>query len=230
MNQSLQVPPGAKAARNCGILSIILGFTCIGLPIGIVLAIVALVQQSKAKAAAKAEPNRFEMPTQTGLVTGIVGLVMPVIMLPFIGSVSAIAIPALLGQRARARDRASISNLVSKQADLLAEYQKLAEGRTPAREIPARLESYLGDSARQERNPWAATEGSPAFDFHIRVAANLDQAALENMAIGEATALGRPVFVIELPTNGGSGYLAGAVRLQNPMNQGPVHSKVVPLE
>jgi len=65
MNQSLQLPPGAKAARNCGILSIVLGFTCIGLPVGIVLAIVTLVQQSKAKAAAKAAPDRFEVPTQT---------------------------------------------------------------------------------------------------------------------------------------------------------------------
>ncbi len=230
MNQTLQPAPGSKAARNCGIISIILSFTCIGLPIGIVLAIIALVQQSKAKAAAKAEPNLYEMPTQTGLVTGIIGLVMPVLMLPFIGIVSAIAIPALLGQRARARDKASISSMMSKQTDLLVEYQKLSESQTPTPEIPAKLESFLENSARQERNPWAPTEGSAAFDFHIRVAANLDKSAIEKMAIGEATTLGRPVFVIELPAHGETGYLASAVLVQNHLNNGPVYSKVVPLE
>ncbi len=230
MNPTLQPAPGSKAAKNCGIISIIADFTCIGLPIGIVLAIIALVKQSNAKAAAKAEPDLYEMPTQTGLVTGIIGLVMPVFILPLIGIISAIAVPAMLTQRARAKDKVSISNMIDRQTELAIEYDKLSNNKTPPLEIPTKLELFLKASAQQNRNPWAPMEGSAAFDFHIRVATNLDQDALENMAIGEATTLGRPVFVLELPTNRKSGYLAGAVRVKNRMDNGPVCSKVIPLE
>lgn len=103
---SKELAPGAKAAKTCGILAICLGLTCIGIPAAIILGIVALVQHQKAKHAAAAEPERFAPVPATGLVTGIIGLVMPIVMLPFIGIVSAIAIPALLGQRERARTHA----------------------------------------------------------------------------------------------------------------------------
>lgn len=98
--------PGAKAAKTCGILSICFALTCIGIPVAVILAIVALVQQAKAKRAAQAEPGRFAPVSSTGLVTGIIGLVLPVVMLPFIGIVSAIAIPAFMGQRDLARTKA----------------------------------------------------------------------------------------------------------------------------
>lgn len=40
---SLVEAPGAKGARICGILAIVSSLTCIGIPVGIVLGIVALV-------------------------------------------------------------------------------------------------------------------------------------------------------------------------------------------
>ena len=108
---SLIQAPGAKAAKTCGILAIVFALTCVGFPIAIVLGIVALVQQAKAKRLAKADPQTFLPVPATGLVTGIIGLVLPVVMLPFVGIVSAIAIPALLSQRERAREIAVQANL-----------------------------------------------------------------------------------------------------------------------
>ena len=91
--------PGARGAKLCGIWSIIATVTCVGIPVGIVLAIIALVQQAKANRLAKENPDLYERPAATGLVTGIIGLAMPVLMLPFIGVVSAISIPAFVGYR-----------------------------------------------------------------------------------------------------------------------------------
>jgi hypothetical protein len=101
---ALPEAPGARAARICGILAIVLALTCLGIPVALVLGIVALVQHSKAKRLARAEPLRWGPVSSTGLVTGIIGLVIPVLMLPVTGIVAAIAIPALLGQRERARN------------------------------------------------------------------------------------------------------------------------------
>lgn len=100
---ALEPAPGAKGAKVCGILSIVFALTCLGIPVAIVLGIVALVQQGKAKRAVQAQPGRFAPVPATGLVTGIIGLVLPVVLLPFVGIVSAIAVPALLGQREMAR-------------------------------------------------------------------------------------------------------------------------------
>lgn len=96
--------PGARTARICGIAAIVCALTCVGIPIALILGIVALVKASKAKALARSYPETYEMPSAAGMILGIVGLCLPVVMLPFAGIVSAIAVPALLGQRQRARD------------------------------------------------------------------------------------------------------------------------------
>ncbi len=98
--------PGAKAGRICGIVAIVLALTCVGIPIAIILGIVAIVKTSKAKSLARSYPETYEIPSSSGLILGIVGLCLPVVMLPFAGIVSAIAIPALLSQRIRSRDNA----------------------------------------------------------------------------------------------------------------------------
>ncbi|WP_257306873.1 DUF4190 domain-containing protein [Geothrix campi] len=108
--------PGAGAAKVCGILAIVCALTCVGIPLAIILGIVALVQQAKAKRTAKADPQAYAPVPSTGLVTGIIGLVLPVLMLPFVGIVSAIAIPALLSQREQARSMAIQHNLDLVQA------------------------------------------------------------------------------------------------------------------
>ncbi len=49
--------PGAKTGRVCGILAIVLALTCVGIPIAIILGIVAIVKTSKARSLARSYPE-----------------------------------------------------------------------------------------------------------------------------------------------------------------------------
>lgn len=159
----LMPAPGAKAAKVCGILAIVFALTCVGIPVAVVLGIVALVQHGKAKRLARAQPEVYEPVPATGLVTGILGLVLPVLLLPMAGIVSAIAIPALLGQRARARETALRVNFRTIQAK--AEALALdAEGGTPdqPREAEAIIRGLMADPGLAAlRNPYDPR--TPAF-------------------------------------------------------------------
>ncbi len=232
---ALEPAPGARGAKLCGIWAIVAGITCVGLPIGIVLAIVALVKQAKANRFAREEPGIYEKPAATGLVLGILGLVLPIVMLPFIGIVSAIAIPALLSQRARARDKAAMENMVGRTGDLIGQYDKQSELGTPKDQIPAALEAYLKASTAHDTNPW--NPALPAYRFQIEVVTGLDRDAMEQEARAQATNLGQPVWVIELPapdkyspglTN--PGFLAGAVQVQNQIQGERTVVKAVEIE
>jgi hypothetical protein len=219
--------PGARAAKLCGIWSIVASFTCVGLPIGFALAIVALVQQAKAKRQAKEHPDFYEAPTATGLITGIIGLAMPVLMLPFLGIVSAIAIPALLSQRARARDKAAIETMVGRTADLVGQWDKQKEMNTPTEQMPAALEAWLAHATAGQQDP--ADPLQPACNLHIEIVSGLDQDEIGEMAAAQAKVLDQPVWILELPaadplSPGATrlGYLSGAVRLQNSTETNPM--------
>lgn len=231
---SLSPAPGARGAKLCGLWSILASLTCLGIPVGIALAIIALVKQAKAARAARENPDAYEAPTAAGLVMGILGLAMPILMLPFLGIVSAIAIPALLSQRARARDKAAMETLVGRTGDLVGRYDQLSEAKTPADQIPGALEAYLRQATAQERDPW--NPALPACRIHIEVVTGLDRDAMEAEAASEAEELGQPVWVLQLPapdryspglTN--PGFLTGAVRLQDSRESNP-RVKTVDLE
>lgn len=155
--------PGAKAAKVCGILAIVFALTCVGFPVAIVLGIVALVQHGKAKRLAKAQPEAYQAVPATGLVTGIIGLVLPVLMVPVTGIVSAIAIPAFLAQRERAREIAVKSNLEKAKAQAEAVLQAMHTrnpGQVPAQD--AIIQALSTDPAIQAlKNPITPT--APAF-------------------------------------------------------------------
>jgi hypothetical protein len=154
--------PGAKAAKVCGILAIVLALTCAGIPIAIVLGIVALVKHGKAKRLAKAQPEVYEPVPATGLVTGIIGLALPVLMLPFVGIVSAIAIPAFLVQRERAREVAVQSNLDAALARAEATVLDLRSKGGPAPSQDAVIQALAADPLILAlRNP--VTPSAPAF-------------------------------------------------------------------
>jgi hypothetical protein len=143
--------PGARTSRICGILAIVFALTCVGFPLAIVLGIVALVKQGKAKRLAAQFPETYLPVSQTGLVTGIVGLVLPVLLLPFAGIVSAIAIPALLGQRDRAR-----AKLVHAQVqEVAAKVAEVADALPKPIEPEALLDRVLAEpDVRAMRNPY----------------------------------------------------------------------------
>ena len=219
--------PGAKTGRVCGILAIVLALTCVGIPVAIILGIVAIVKTGKAKSLARNYPENYALPSNSGLILGIVGLCLPVVMLPFAGIVSAIAIPALLSQRARARDKVAISNMVGRLADLAGQYDKLAEAKRPPEEIRSRLESYLKNSPVQDRNPW--DDAQPAYRWTITEGgATKEDTGL--VARGQARVLGQAVFVFTAPVQGNRGFIGGAVRTQSMVNGENTVTKVVEVE
>ncbi len=221
---SLVEAPGAKGSRICGILAIVSSLTCIGIPVGIILGIVALVQQAKAKRLARENPGSYRVPTSSGLVLGIIGLIMPVVMLPFVGIVSAIAIPALLGQRARAREKVVVSTLHATLPDLADRYGRALESGRDALTIKAELEQFLQTSAHP-KNPY--NPGAPAFTYTITMTPAVTEEEIVAVAQEKATTLGEVVFVMSVPLDPQAPrFVAGAV-LTQATGRSPVRFQVL---
>src|ERR1035438_8437281 len=142
--------PGASTAKTTGILSIVLGILC--LPVGLVLAIVALVQHHKAKRAFAGSPEAFQPVGSVGLVTAILGLVIP-LMLAMVGMVAAIMFPSFLRYRGQARDKAAVSIMNETLQELVGEYDRLVVERTVPEGIPTALESRLRSIGPGSTNP-----------------------------------------------------------------------------
>ncbi|MCE1228912.1 MAG: hypothetical protein LWX11_05430 [Firmicutes bacterium] len=223
----LMEAPGARASRICGIWAIILAFTCIGLPVAFILGVVALVQHSKAKRLAQQLPDQYLQPGASGLVLGIVSLVLPFVMLPFIGIVSAIAIPALLGQRERAREKAVISHLQGKLPELAQRYEIGLQKGSDLATLKADLESDL--QASPLKNPY--NPALPTFHHTIR----FSSATSEAEAIAEAKAQvgerGEILFTVTVPTTPhGFACVAGAVRLKDQAVEGSVYGRAISIQ
>ena len=163
-------------------------------------------------------------------------LIELLLVLAIIGIISAIAVPALLSQRARARDKAAISNLLGRINDLAGQYDKAKEGGSKT--IAADLGAYLGATSSTDRNPWNSAEGAFQVDPSVATAITLETITGSTLVKAEAaikakaTVLGRPVFgLIEPAAIGGTGFLAGAVKTQNAQTDGtPYVIKVVNVE
>jgi type IV pilus assembly protein PilA len=225
--QALPEAPGAKAARTCGLLSILFAVTCAGIPVAIVLGIVALVQQAKAKRLAGELPLEYRKPTASGLVLGIVGLVLPVLMLPVVGIVAAIAIPAYVSHKDRALDQIVVANLGSELNTLVEAYQKGKEVGLDQPALQASLESLL--QSAQEKNP--VNPQAPAFRYSISVVSAASAEEAEQYAQEEAATLGEVVFVVAFPPEPQQpGYLAGAALLKMPVNGSITTSQAVTLD
>jgi len=223
---AFQEAPGAKASRVCGILAIIVSLTCVGIPIGVILGIVALVQHAKAKRLTRQFPEQYVSPSASGLVLGIIGLVMPLLMLPFAGIVSAIAIPALLGQRARAREKAVIFTMNSKLPGLAERYGRAQETGAHAMAIKADLDAFLQGFSGLEKNPY--NPQAPAFRYTVGMTPACTEEEVAAAARSQAITLGEVVFVMSAPVDPQSPrYVAGAVRTHLPMDGNQVSFKVI---
>jgi len=85
-------------------------------------------------------------------------LIELLLVLAIIGIISAIAIPALLGQRARARDKSAAGNVSTVIPDLVASYDKIKDSAA----APGTMASVVGTSTAPNVpevftavNPWA---------------------------------------------------------------------------
>ena len=161
-------------------------------------------------------------------------LIELLLVLAIIGIISAIAVPSLLSQRSRARDKAAISNMLGRINDLAGQYDKAKEAGSTT--IAADLGVYLGATAATDRNPWDTTEGAfqsgtAGAAITLETIAGATPTLIETSIRGKATTLGRPVFGILLPGAATPGFLAGAVLCKNDQTDKSLYvSKVVAIE
>ena len=145
-------------------------------------------------------------------------LIELLLVLAIIGIISAIAIPALLSQRARARDKASTENMVGRVGDLIGQWDKFREkGLTSAAAI-ASMQTYLVNTSGKDKNPWNTTGASTAFNTTISVlGGNATASAFAGAVaglVGPGT-LGQAKMAVQPPAAVGTpGFLGGAVYVQ----------------
>ena len=160
-------------------------------------------------------------------------LIELLLVLAIIGIISAIAIPALLGQRARARDKSSISNMEGRVGDLVGQYDKLKEKGYVAASITASLTAYLTATGGGDKNPWNTTGASTAFNTTISTAVTGSTQALAISSfktLATSALKGQAQFGVIYPTTGRPGFIGGAVFVDGIINGSNKVVKVTAIE
>ena len=141
-------------------------------------------------------------------------LIELLLVLAIIGIISAIAIPALLGQRARARDKSSIANADSIIADLVSGYDKAKEAGTAMGTPAAFSTAVLGTIAVPlvpqfftAPNPWGLT----ATGYNQTVATETDSLGTGVKLVTAAANQGQVSVGFMPVAAGGSGATDAAV-------------------
>jgi prepilin-type N-terminal cleavage/methylation domain-containing protein len=160
-------------------------------------------------------------------------LIELLLVLAIIGIISAIAIPALLSQRARARDKAATENAVSKVGDLVGQWDKGRESQVAPGAIITAMTTYLANTTASEKNPWAGTGGAPNAAFAAMPAApvsgyaNAQTFDAQLQTTCTAALMGQVQFLYQFPNaTGAPGFFGAGVYTQNT----GVKSKVSSLE
>ena len=149
-------------------------------------------------------------------------LIELLLVLAIIGIISAIAIPALLNQRSRARDKSAIQNLAGRMSDLVGQFDKEKEAGNAFTDIVTHLGTYLTNTSSGDRNPWDPSTGA----FHTAVftgAATSQTDALTEIS-GQATVKGRVEFGLVAPGTGTPGFVEGRSSVITNNSQGPASS------
>lgn len=157
-------------------------------------------------------------------------LIELLLVLAIIGIISAIAIPALLSQRARARDKAAIDNLVGRVGDLVGQYDKLKEAGLTNTSITTRLGSYLAATGGADKNPWNANQAAFNTEVAEGTAATQSAAIVNAKGLAVAASRGRVSFGIAYPSAGAPGFVYGAVYVDNLVNGSNKVAKATAIE
>ena len=86
-------------------------------------------------------------------------LIELLLVLAIIGIISAIAIPALLSQRARARDKAATTNMTGSMGDLIGSYDKAKE---EGGVVATAMGAVITTANLTNKNPWDPTRNAYA--------------------------------------------------------------------
>ena len=138
-------------------------------------------------------------------------LIELLLVLAIIGIISAIAIPALLSQRARARDKSSQENMVGRIGDLIGQWDKFREKGFSNTAAKASMEAYLKATAAKDKNPWNTTS-TPFKNTFASVSGNKTASAfVAAITAPAATSMGQGQFTLQFPSGSTPGFLGGAV-------------------
>lgn len=149
-------------------------------------------------------------------------LIELLLVLAIIGIISAIAIPALLGQRARARDKSAAANVASIIPDMIGTYDRLKEGGTTPQ---ANIASIFGSTGTPTIpafwtavNPWATSGATTGYNQTALVGENAAQPGVATAAAATATNLGQVQVGYVAPGAGANGAVAASVWLNSAIN------------
>lgn len=156
-------------------------------------------------------------------------LIELLLVLAIIGIISAIAIPALLGQRARARDKSSISNMDGRVGDMVGQYDKLKEAGLATSAIVSSLGKYLVATAGADKNPWDPSLGAFITSVNAIGTGTTQSAALSGIK-GLAKVKGQAAFGFYAPGVGTPGFIGGAVLIDGKVNGSSIVAKVTAIE
>lgn len=152
------------------------------------------------------------MKPQTGFT-----LIELLLVLAIIGIISAIAIPAMLSQRARARDKASVDHVAGRVGDLVGQWDKGREKGLAASAVVASIQTYLVSTATKDLNPWTTTGASTAYNLTINtgIAAQPSASAFAQKVglLAKPANMGQVQLAIQTPTSGVPGFIGAAVYL-----------------
>jgi len=156
-------------------------------------------------------------------------LIELLLVLAIIGIISAIAIPALLSQRARARDKGGISNMTSMIDDAVGQYDKLKEEGRTAASITTGLTSYLKavHPGSKDKNPWNTAASAYVQKFSSGTAGT-KSTFLASMNASDP--VGQVRMYIAYPTASKGGWVGGLVRVQNKIDNSVIVRKATAIE
>lgn len=154
-------------------------------------------------------------------------LIELLLVLAIIGIISAIAIPAMLSQRARARDKAAIDNMVGRVGDMVGQYDKLREAGSATGAITTKLGSYLTVTGTGDKNPWNAAAGAFNLTVAVQTAASTKGVFQGAMTAGS---MGQSKFYIQYPTSALPGFVGGIVKVKNTIDGSITVRKTVAIE
>ncbi len=140
-------------------------------------------------------------------------LIELLLVLAIIGIISAIAIPALLSQRARARDKAALENMTGRIGDLAGQWDKGKEKGLSSAAIVTSMQAYLANTAAKDKNPWDGSANAYAAADPVSGGTAQTASAFALVAAALATTKGQARFGVQTPGGNGFGFIGGGVLL-----------------
>jgi prepilin-type N-terminal cleavage/methylation domain-containing protein len=155
-------------------------------------------------------------------------LIELLLVLAIIGIISAIAIPALLGQRARARDKSAISNCDSIVADMVGQWDKGREAGSTVANIISHIGSYVAKAHSNDKNPWDAS--AQAYTATVTSVAGATTGSGFAALMAAPSAKGQVDMYMQTPSAGGPGFAGAVVGVNNPVNSSSNYRKLTAIE